>query len=405
MQFQAYNACVFQGMNMLNCIECDLSFEDSLSECPRCVELEVAERPELVAVSAMTAQFITQTGSSDLEAKLGDLWPKNDGVSFKLITEVEKKFKGKNKFHSYFSENNSFYSVPNCLKNYISNNLSFSSLVEKFMDALVKSAKEVGAHKVSGGNILFMHYKSHEEHDLGRLLAIWVTKKNGFDFDKDTLLPKDSSHLNLDALRQAALFDLTLFDTIYPDTPNDDTYLKFIKGTSTGAFFKTAFGCDERNVGNVDSINNLRQAVSDYQERHSLPNDFYTDANAKVEKLLASALKSGKPISLTTLCNAVDSLLSDDSPLKGTFQPFINNNGYEINHHIEPTSNSVKAGQSIEVVAGDKSFSAKILKNNIGPTGSGHLVEYEDGRLTFLIDNIGQKKELLKLAIANTKDE
>ncbi|EJT3867125.1 MULTISPECIES: nucleoid-associated protein [Vibrio] len=390
---------------MLSCVECDFSYEDTLEECPRCAELEHVERPDLVAVAAMTAEFITQAGSSKLEAKIGDLWPKNDDVSFKLISEVERKFKGKNKFHSYFSENNSIGSAPNLLKTYIGKQIIFSELVKKFMDSLVAAAKEVGVHKVAGGNIVFMHYKGHEDTDIGRLLAIWVTKKDGFDFDEESLVPKDSSHLNLDALRQAALFDLTLFDEVYPNVPTDDTYLKFIKGTSTGAFFKTAFGCDERNAGNVDSIKNLRHAVSDYQDRYQLSNDFYMDATAKVETLLEVAQKSGKPISLSTLCNAVDGLLPNDSPLKGTFESFINNNGYEINHHIEPTLNSIKAGQSIELVAGDKSFSAKILKKQIGPASSGHVVEYEDGRLTLLIVDPEQKKELMKLATANAEDE
>lgn len=391
---------------MLSCVECNFSYEDTLDECPRCIEMEQDEGHELVAVAAMTAEFITQAGSSKLEAKTGDLWPKNDNVSFNLISEVERKFKGKNKFHSYFLEDKSLNSTPSLLKNYLGKEITFSTLVKKFMDSLVTAAKEVGVHKVSGGNIVFMHYKSNQDaEDIGRLLAIWVTKKDGFDFDKTSLLPKDSSHLNLDALRQAALFDLTLFDEIYPAIPTEDTYLKFIKGTSKGAFFKSAFGCNERNVGNVDSIQNLRHAVSDYQEKYKLSNDFYMDATAKVETLLKVAQKNGKPVSLTTLCNAVDCLLSDDSPLKGTFESFINNNGYEINHHIEPTLNSVKAGQSIEVIAGDKSFSAKILKKQIGLAGSGHIVEYEDGRLIFTIVDPEQKKDLMRLATANVEHE
>ncbi len=105
------------------------------------------------------------------------------------------------------------------------------------------------------------------------------------------------------------------------------------------------------------------------------------------------------------MTTTVDGLLPNDSPLKGTFESFINNNGYEINHHIEPTLNSIKAGQSIELVAGDKSFSAKILKKQIGPASSGHVVEYEDGRLTLLIVDPEQKKELMKLATANAEDE
>ncbi len=391
---------------MLTCVECNYSYDESLDECPRCAELEKVERPDLVAVAAMTTQFITDSGSSILEAKLGELWPENDDVCFKLITEVERKFKSKNKFHSYFSEDTSSDSAPSILNRYIKDELSFSTLVEKFMDSLVASAKDVGVHKISGGNIVFMHYKSYaESDDVGRLLAIWVTKKEGFDFQEDSLLPKDSSHLNLDAMRQAALFDLTLFDEVYPKVPEEDTYLKFIKGTSSGAFFKVAFGCDEKNADNVDSIKNFRQAVSDYQDRHGLSNDFYMDATNKVETLISKAQKSGKPVSLSTLCHAVDGLLAEDSPLKGTFETFINNSGYEINHHIEPTLNSVKAGQAIEVSAGDKSYTAKILRNQVGCAGSGCVVEYEDGRLTFLIEDENQKKELLKLAQANTSDD
>ncbi len=390
---------------MLSCVECDFSYEESLDECPRCIELENIERPELIAVAAMTTQFITQQGSSKLEVKEGELWPENDQVSFKLITEVERKFKNKNKFHSYFTQDDSLDSAPNILNNYINKKINFTSLVKKFMDSLVAAAKEVGVHKVGGGNIVFMHYKNQEQDDLGRLMAIWVTKKEGFDFDEFTLLPKDSSHLNLDAMRQAALFDLGLFDEVYPETPDEETYLKFIKGTSTGEFFKVAFGCDENNADNAHSIKQFRKAVSDYQDKYKLANDFYMDATAKVDTLLEKAQKDGKAISLSTLCNTVDGLLPDDSPLKGTFEGFINDNGYEINHHIEPTINSVKAGKLIEVFAGDKSYTAKILRKEIGCVGTGSKVEYEDGRLTFLIDNKEQKKELEKLASANMENE
>ncbi|MBL4763814.1 MAG: nucleoid-associated protein, partial [Colwellia sp.] len=381
------------------------SYEAELIECPRCSELENIERPKLIVVAAMTTQFITLQGSSKLEVKEGELWPENDEVSFKLITEVERKFKNKNKFHSYFTQDGSKDSMPSILNNYISKDIIFKSLVKKFMDSLVAAAKEVGVHKVGGGNIVFMHYKNQEKDDIGRLLAIWVTKKEGFDFDEKTLFPKDSSHLNLDAMRQAALFDLTLFDEVYPETPDEDTYLKFIKGTSTGEFFKVAFGCDENNADNVHSINQFRKAIGDYQDKHELANDFYMDATAKVETLLEKAQKSGKAISLSTMCNAVDGLLPDDSPLKGTFEGFINDNGYEINHHIEPTINSIKAGKLIEVIAGDKSYTAKILRKQIGYAGTGSIVEYEDGRLTFLITDKGQKNELEKLASANMENE
>lgn len=390
---------------MQNCVKCDFSYDEELENCPRCEELENAPRPELISVAAMTTEFITERGSSKLVAKLGKLWPQNDDVSFKLITEVERKFKGKNKFHSHLAKDNSSNSTPQLLKRYINSSIDFNKLVQLFMDSLIRAARDIGAYKVSGGNIVFMHYKGHESDDLGRLLAIWVTKKEGFDFDEESLIPRDSTHLNLDALRQAALFDITLFDAVYPKVPSGDTYLKFIKGASTGNFFKAAFGCDEKNIGNVDSIKNLRAAVSDYQEAHNLSNEFFSSATDKVQDLIQRAHKEGKPVSLSSLCNAVDSLINDDSKLKGTFEPFINNLGYQINQHIEPTLSSVKDGLSVELVAGDKSFTAKLLRKQIGPGGSGKLIEYEDGQLTLSIVDEKQKKLLDKLAKANSSDE
>lgn len=389
---------------MLSCIECEFTYDESEENCPRCSEIENQERPKLIAISAMTTQFITQ--ADELEAKLGNLWPENDEVSFKLITEVERKFKSKNKYHSYFSENNGLNSAPVILKKYVKGDVNFSRLVEKFMKSLISAARDVGARKITGGNIVFMHYKTFgDSEDIGRLLAIWVTKKDGFNFDEVNLLPKDTSHLNLDAMRQAALFDLTLFNDLYPNIPSTDTYLKFIQGASTGEFFKIAFGCDIKNVGNVDSVNNLRQAISDFQDKHDLSNDFYTNASDKVEVMLCKAQKSGMPISLPDLCDAVNDEVPIGSIVRGTFSSFINSNGYEINHHIEPTLNSVKAGQSIDLIAKDKSFTAKILKKQIGSVGSGQVVEYEDGRLTFIISDEKQKNALLKLASANSENE
>ena len=111
---------------MFSCVECDFSYEESLDECPRCIELESIERTELIAVAAMTTQFITQQGSSKLEVKVGELWPENDQVSFKLITEVERKFKNKNKLHSYFTQDNSLDSAPSILNNYINKEINFA---------------------------------------------------------------------------------------------------------------------------------------------------------------------------------------------------------------------------------------------------------------------------------------
>lgn len=389
---------------MLDCVDCDFTYDENLSECPRCAELENSERPRLIAESAITAQFITNAGNSELESKLGDVWPENDDVCYRLITLVERKFAAKNKFHSYLKEDNSIHSTPSRLKNYIDGTTDFESLVEMFMTELVRAAEDAGAHKISGGNIVFMHYKSHDDDDIGHFLAIMVDKKDGFDFDEQ-LVPKNTPHINIDAMRQAALFDLTLFDEVYPNIPERDTYLKFIKGNSTGAFFKKAFGCEEGNTDNAESIDQFREAILAFEERYSLGVTFYDNAKRDFELLIEKAERDGIPVSLTKLNNAVDAHIPDNSPVKGTFGTFLNTEGYEVNQHIEPTLNSVKKGQWVDVEALDKSFSGKVVRTRVGKSGSGLPVEYENGRLTFLITSESKQQEFEKLIEANTAND
>ncbi|MEN8637994.1 nucleoid-associated protein [Pseudoalteromonas distincta] len=382
---------------MQECINCGHSFDEKVLDCPKCIELDTKNRPDLISVSAITAQLLTEKGSSSIDSNLGELWPKNDDVCFKLITQVEKKFDAKNKFHSYLSEDNSIKSVPHFLEGYIKEEIDFKQLITQLMAEIISSARGVGAHKITGGNILFMHYKSHDKGDLGQLLAIMVDKKDGFDFDAVSLVPRNTPHINLDALKQAALFDLTLFDEVYPKIPNRDTYLKFIKGNTSGNFFKSAFGCDERNTDNVKSIDELRRAISDFEEKNKLGASYYERAKNSFEILIAKAEKDKAPVSAQSLYDAIESHLPSDSHLKGTFANFVNTGGYQVNPHIEPTKNSVKSGRWVDIEAGDKSFLGKVVRTKVGKLGSGMPAEYEDGRLTLLITDPLQRKEFEKL--------
>lgn len=82
----------------------------------------------------------------------------------------------------------------------------------------------------------------------------------------------------------------------------------------------------------------------------------------------------------------------------------MNTGGYKVNHHIEPTKNSVKAGQYVDIVATDKSFSGKVVRKKVGASGSGKPVEYEDGRLTLLITDHNQQREFERLIEAQNNE-
>lgn len=385
------------GNAMTACDECGHEYEKVLDSCPECDATTAdVQRPSLVAVAAITAQFQTEQGSSKLSSEVGDLWPKNDKVCFGLITQIERKFKRKNKYHSYYEDDPSLSSVPSRLQLYIAGKVQFKALVELFMEDLVEAAINAGAYKVAGGNIVFMHYKSLESDDVGRLLAIMVDKKNGFDFD-DNLIPKNSEQINLDALRQAALFDLTLFDSTYPNEPTGETYLRFIKGVSKGSFFKSAFGC-EIKADNGRSVEQLHEAINKYQDHFKLPLSFYDKAKRKVDELLEKAAVNQQEISARKLFEVVESLIPEERNLRGSFEKFVNENGYEINDHIEPTRNNAKFGQWVEVVAIDESFNAKIYRSMLGAVGSDKSVQYdvENHQLIFKVTDPATREALTK---------
>lgn len=396
-------------MSVYECLECKNGFELSLNVCPVCETPKTIERPKLIAVAAITGEFITDKGSSKLESKVGSPWPIDDDICYKFISEVERKFKNRTKFHSYYDKDtesdksstaSKLISYINESKSSEKQNEEFKKLVHILLRDLVDSAIETGTHKVSGGNIVFMHYKNNDDSDLGRLLAVMVSKKDGFNFNDD-LIPTDAAHINLDALRQAALFDLTLFDEVYPDIPESDTYLKFIQGNSQGAFFKKAFGC-KVIADNGRSVSQFYEAILSFQETKKLPETFYDNAKVKVDEAFEKAAKTKSPVSLKELSNIVESELKSDSNLRGTFLHYVNTN-FEVNHHIEPTKNDIEVENWLEVAAYDESFKAKIYRKKIGECGSGEPVEYdiEHNKLILKITDEDAQDVLKKLVTKN----
>lgn len=383
---------------MSECVDCGSEINEQAAVCNVCETTRQVDRPRLVAVAAITAQFITGSSINDLDRQIGDLWPINDAVCYSFIGQVESKFRRKNKHHSYYAAQTEVDSMPVRLSNFISGAKSFSELVHDLMDELVLAAIDSGSNRISGGNVVFMHYKDGDnDEDDGRLLAIMVDNTSGFKFDLN-LVPENADHINLQALKQAALFDLTLFSATYPNTPERETYLKFIQGTSTGAFFKHAFGCENR-ADNGRSILGIQDALAQYQEDNNLSNAFYDSANRSIDRTFTSALELGRQVPLKTIAASIESNLPPRSGLEGTFEDFVNDNNYEINEFIEPTTYALNAAKWFDIEAPDESFKAKIFRENIGRTGTGSTVEYDVGtrKLSLVVSSDQSHAELCRL--------
>ena len=356
---------------MFRCPECDFLHQTVVEKCQNCeyiIGMEETHSQSFTAISAVTAQ-LEREQSGNLAFKIGRLWNLKNEVSNDFILKVESKFRNKNKFHNFLTKDTLPNSIPTILNKYIKNSFKFKDLV-KFI--LGKIKVEVGSDKrkltgASDNNIIFIHYKvSNENDDFGRLLIVMVDKKGAFDFEKVALTPKKLSPIDTEALRQAALFDLTLFDASYPEN-NGESYVRFIQGKSKSDFFKDALGC-RKDVDNNRSINNLFAAILDFSNQVSLPIPLRDKIEESVKDFIEkkSKDKNDKSISLQDIQNKVDKCLPEKHPALGKFSKFVNIHEYEIDEVFEPTRFSAKNATSIELSDKSKNFTCKVRKTAIG---------------------------------------
>lgn len=373
-----------EAIEHIDCVDCGFNYDVSLDSCPKCEDR--ADEP-LHAISAVTSRFTSEKGSEELKIDIGKDWPlATNKICLDFISSIEGKFTSKTRFHSFLSEDNSKDSVPYKLQEYMKGNLTFRELVAFYLESLRENAVKAGTRLVTGGNIVFMHYKSHEEDDEGKFFAVMVSEKSGFDFDPLTQVPRSTEHVNLERLKQAARVDLTLFDEVYPE---ESHYLQFIEGTAKSEFFKISFGCSANNVDNAESINQIRKAVTEFSKKNRLGPNFSRKASEAVEKEITQAAKSKRAISLQHIVSVVESEIPAKSGAKGLFGEHLKNESYRINPYVQPTLNMAEQGNWVMVETAGNSFSGKIQKDKVKKRGHGDDTSVEfDGQSNSLIVKI-----------------
>ncbi len=331
------------------------------------------------AISAITAQ-LEKNDSGLLEIKLGRLWNLKTDVSTDFINKLESKFRRKNKFHNFLTENTLSNSIPSLLTKYITNKIKFKTIVTSIMSKIKTSVSDDG-RKISGAannNIIFIHYKTTGDiTDIGRLLIVMVDKKSGFDFENVALTPKKLSPIDTDALRQAALFDLTLFQSSYPKN-NSDAYVKFIQGKSKGDFFKDSLGC-KKDVDNNKSIQQIFDAIIAFSKTEGLTIPIRDKINEAITVLLNKKAKDKYDQSLTLdiVQKNIDKCIPDEHPAKGQFITFVNVNEYQIDEVFEPTRRSATDANTFKFSDENDNFSVNVKKAAIGDEKSSKPVKID----------------------------
>lgn len=310
---------------------------------------------------------------------LGKLWDFDDSISIEFIKEIERKFRRKNKKFGYFSKDVS--SAPRELSQYYQSSddklaSSFLSFCDGLMANLSNEANEVTAPPSAGGNVVMMHYTSHESDDMGKVLVMLLEKKSMFDFDDD-LRPERMEPIDTSAIKQSALIDVNLFHASYPEN-DGDPYLKFIEGSSRADFFKSALGCDE-TANNEKSVQEIDRAVSDFIGSKISDLGLAEEIRDGVKSLLLEHAKpDSEPLSLGMIENRVDQILPEGSAEKSTFSSFVNDNEYFVSEWFSPTSYRAGKVGKIVLVDDNKSYDVEVSENSIGDMKSNKPVKVSE---------------------------
>ncbi|NIG76766.1 nucleoid-associated protein [Klebsiella sp. Ap-873] len=354
----------------ITCLECGNVLDDPSIDCDKCgatPNVVILDKRAYFPIGAVTAN-LDKNDSRLFEYRLGESWDLKNDVASEFITRIEAKFSRKNKFHNFLDSDRTPFSIPTILNRYIKNENNFIDLAKAVIEKLKLNANnETIVSKLVGGSVVFIHYKSAEQDDLGKLLIVMVDKQSAYDFDSTDLTPKRLNPINTDALRQAAMFDLTLFDATYPDNKGD-SYVHFLQGKSKSDFFKDSLGC-RHDSDNKRSIDQLFIAINNFVKVNDLGRSLRDKIDIEVKNLLDKKSRDAngnKSVKIEDISNIIDKCLTNSPTCKGTFVDFVNLNGFQIDPQFEPTYKSAENALTIEVHDNDNNFKLKIMRGAIG---------------------------------------
>lgn len=359
-------------MSGFACQECGNVIDDIEQDCEVCGASPNVARignQNFMVVNAITAHLEKE---KIFDFTMGQLWNLTTPVATEFITRIEKKFRRKNKFHNYLVKDTLPNSIPTLLSKFNAGTIIFEKLCKSVMNKLkLNSNNENVVSKLVGGTLVFVHYKSiNDADDLGKLLIVMVDKRGAFDFEEGSLQPKRLNPVNTDALRQAAMFDLTLFDECYPDN-DGHSYVDFIQGKSQSDVFKDSLGCT-LDVDNKRSINEVFRAIEMFVSSNSLGRAVRENADIAVRNFLDIKSRDNvdKSVSIDEIQEVIDKCLPKKSKYRTTFKDFVYENEFKIDAQFEPTIYSAKQALTIKLTDEDQNFEIKILRGAIGDENS-----------------------------------
>ena len=354
---------------------------------------------QLAVLNAITAE-ISKVGTI-FSYEFGDIWQDSNDAALNFVKEVEVKFRRKTKTYGFLQVDPRSDSIPTILKTFIATEGSeFEGICNKLMTRVEASLNEENRGNTQTGHVVFIHYCNEgEEDDIGKLLVVMVDKKDVFDFGAG-LVPTQFKSIDVDGLRQAVMYDLNLFNAVYPDhvqENQEDAYLRFISGKSKGTFFQEALGTSTI-IDNTVSISSIFDAVAKFAELLELPSIYIGVLQDEVELLIKE--KKHKQISVSAVAKRVVEKLPDghDDVDSAKFIEFVNENNYVISEIFDVTPNQLTNVTNIEGRKG-QDYYYRVKKSALGNVDNSEKnIRYDSDSRILYIDILDDDKhnELLK---------
>lgn len=382
------------------------ALDEAAEAVPEQKKIKTALKPVHAITGVLSKQKTTKHALH--QTSLGMLWDVSDDIALSFIIEIERRFRRKNKRFGYFSGRSR--AIPRELKDYFEESedkaaaTKFQSFADTILVSLKTEADEVGAARSHDGNVVVMHYSTHDDDDLGRILIVYLDKKSMFDFDQN-LRPEKLEPIDTTAIKQAALIDLNLMSVCYPKN-DGEAYLKFIEGSSKGAFFKNAIGCDDK-IDNRKSVEETHRALDSFIDTHDLDLALGEKLRDGLDALMREhSSPSSEPLNIEKIQSRLDSILPENSAAKGTFQAYVNDNEFEVNSWFSPTIHLAKKAGKIVLKDANQSYSVEVSKNSIGGMSSGKPVKLSDDGEYLCFPLIGEDKDdIEKLVLGSTSND
>lgn len=372
-------------MDNIVCEHCGAVNSVLSDACVECGELIETDQHSDVGsfriVNAIAGSLNEKEKHKSFTWSLGKPWSLGNAAAIDFVKKIEGKFRRKNKLHGHLEEAPG--GIAGQFDGFSKGDIPFLSCVEFILNFIMLAANDVRRGRLSGGNVVFIHYVTNADvDDVGRLLIVIVDKKGVFDFDSE-LVPKKFESIDMDALRQAAMVDLTLFSQTYP--ANDgEPYLRFIEGKSSSNFFKSALGCGE-SVDNKSSVQQVVQAVEDFVKNLGLKRSERDKVTTTVDAFMEKKARDKLPIRINDIQAAIDVVLPEGCVGKGKFAEYVNSMELNINYYFEPTIDSIDKSSSVNISDLDGNFECRVRKSSIGSCDSDKPVRFtKDGEFLLI---------------------